>query len=526
LAAKRRQYSLRLALGFLALVVFIVAIFFFPTRTPQTAAAEDKNSPLTQYTQQVSDPIQVPKNPALDATQLINQVETPVYLENQNALISPSENAPILYYAQSGDSLDVLALRFGVAVDEIASPDPLSEGGFIPEGQLLLIPSRLVETSDSLRLFPDSEVINSPSAIDFDVASYIQTAGGKLANYHQFVYSFGYMTGTDIINLVSRDYSIHPRLLLALLEYQSGWVLGTSSTNDHENFPMGFIIEGESGLYNQMVMAVGKLGTGYYGWREGTLLALTFPDGTSLRLNPELNCGTVAWMYFFSQMYNYEDWYKALYSENGLLATYEFMFGNPWLIAQQFPPIFTPELEQPPLELPFESGVVWSFTSGPHAAWGAVEVRAALDFAPPLESPGCHPTSQWVTSASPGLVVRSETGTVVVDMDRDGNEQTGWNVVYLHVGVTGRVLSGTWVNTGDRIGHPSCEGGISTGTHLHIVRKYNGEWIPADGPLPFELGGWVTKVASQPYQGWLIKDDQIIKSSVFGATKSHIVNSN
>jgi len=114
-----------------------------------------------------------------------------------------------------------------------------------------------------------------------------------------------------------------------------------------------------------MVMAVGKLGTGYYGWREGTLLALTFPDGTSLRLNPELNCGTVAWMYFFSQMYNYEDWYKALYSENGLLATYESMFGNPWLIAQQFPPIFTPELEQPPLELPFESGVVWSFTSGP-----------------------------------------------------------------------------------------------------------------------------------------------------------------
>jgi len=251
LAAKRRQYSLRLALGFLALVVFIAAIFFFPTRTPQTAAAEDKNSPLTQYTQQVSDPIQIPKNPALDATQLINQVETPVYLENQNALISPSENAPILYYAQSGDSLDVLALRFGVAVDEITSPDPLSEGGFIPEGQLLLIPSRLVETSDSLRLFPDSEVINSPSAIDFDVASYIQTAGGKLANYHQFVYSFGYMTGTDIINLVSRDYSIHPRLLLALLEYQSGWVLGTSSTNDHENFPMGFIIDGESGLYNQ-----------------------------------------------------------------------------------------------------------------------------------------------------------------------------------------------------------------------------------------------------------------------------------
>jgi hypothetical protein len=35
------------------------------------------------------------------------------------------------------------------------------------------------------------------------------------------------------------------------------------------------------------------------------------------------------------------------------------------------------------------------------------------------------------------------------------------------------------VKTGDRIGHPSCEGGAANATHVHIARRYNGEWIPA-----------------------------------------------
>jgi hypothetical protein len=36
----------------------------------------------------------------------------------------------------------------------------------------------------------------------------------------------------------------------------------------------------------------------------------------------------------------------------------------------------------------------------------------------------------------------------------------------------------------DRVGHPSCEGGSSSGIHIHIARKFNGEWVLADGGLP------------------------------------------
>ena len=40
------------------------------------------------------------------------------------------------------------------------------------------------------------------------------------------------------------------------------------------------------------------------------------------------------------------------------------------------------------------------------------------------------------------------------------------------------------VQAGDPLGHPSCEGGNVTGTHVHLARKFNGEWIGAGGRMP------------------------------------------
>jgi hypothetical protein len=159
-------------------------------------------------------------------------------------------------------------------------------------------------------------------------------------------------------------------------------------------------------------------------------------------------------MQFFASLSRFEDWSNQLYGENGFLATYNSMFGDPWLIAQKYEPLFTPEVLQPELILPFHPGIVWSFTVGPHAAWGAADVRAALDFSPPSAEPGCHTNWTWVTSAGSGLVVRSGDGTVVVDMDGDGFEQTGWNIIFLHVATTIRVPVGTWLEAETKLGIP------------------------------------------------------------------------
>jgi len=378
----------------------------------------------------------------------------------QAQMITYAEDAPILYYAQSGDSLGVLAVRFGVEVQDITSRDPLPSDGFIPEGQLLLIPNRLDETTSPLKLIPDSEVVNSPSSVGFNVAEFVQEAGGYLASYQESVYSFGFMNGADIIEKVAREFSIHPRLLLALLEYQSGWVYGAPQTNQLKNLPSsGFLIRIALVSINNLRLPLGSLKTGYYGWREGTMVVLEFPDESEVRLSAQLNCGTVSLMHFFSKQVNFLEWADALYGEKGFAWTYQNMFGDPWLRALEFEPLFTPDVLQPELQLPFSQGTTWAMTVGPHAAWGAADVRAALDFAPPSAETGCHTNWSWVTASGPGLVVRSGNGAVVVDMDGDGFEQTGWNIIYLHVATNQRVPVGTWVETGDHIGHPSCERG-------------------------------------------------------------------
>ena len=109
-----------------------------------------------------------------------------------------------------------------------------------------------------------------------------------------------------------------------------------------------------------------------------------------------------------------------------------------------------------------------------------------------------------------GVVVRPADGIVEIDLDGDGDSRTGWAVFYLHVATKDRIPLGAVLQAGDPIGHPSCEGGRTTGTHIHIARKYNGEWIPAEGPLAFDLEGWVAHNGDEPYQGTLTRFSQTI----------------
>jgi len=198
------------------------------------------------------------------------------------------------------------------------------------------------------------------------------------------------------------------------------------------------------------------------------------------------------------------------------------MFGSSWIRALDYEPLYPPDLTQPRLILPFLIGQLWSFSGGPHGAWERDGAWAALDFAPASTQPGCVDSNAWVLAAAPGLVVRTGNAVVVLDLDGDGFEQTGWVLLYLHV--SDQVVNvGDWVEMGDMLGHPSCEGGIATGTHIHLARKYNGEWITADGPLPFNLSGWVAHSNGILYQGSLTRDGSTILASVVGTFESRIL---
>jgi hypothetical protein len=420
--------------------------------------------------------------------------------------------------SQPGDTISAIAARFGAypldlrCLSPVEGLCPSGEGGsesgigFDPNrllraGTAILIPEELDVYGAAIRLIPDSEVIFSAAAREFDTAAYIDQQGGFLEGHRQYLMLNAWNTAADVVDLVAVENSANPRLLLALLEYQCGCVLGPA---DHPEpfLGAGFIYRAD--LYGQLIWAVHELSEGYYGWRLGTFTSVALQDGSIVRLNPRVNAGTAALYRLFALLYDTAGYREALDPEKGFPATFEAMFGDPWLRELATIP---DEVQQPALSLPFEPGQVWSYTGGPHAAYEKNGPAAALDFAPASAEPGCQPTPAWVVAVADGLVVRSEYGMLIQDLDGDGDESTGWVLMYLHIAAEGRAAIGEYLVAGERLGQPSCEGGRALGTHLHIARKLNGEWIPAGaGPLPFNLGGWIAVDGPVPYEGTLTKD--------------------
>ena len=226
-------------------------------------------------------------------------------------------------------------------------------------------------------------------------------------------------------------------------------------------------------------------------------------DGNIIRPDPWQNAGSAGLQFYFAQIYSGEQYAQAV-SPEGLYRTYVNLFGEAW---DESLVLIPGSLQQPELLLPFPADQTWNFTGGPHTGWGTGIPFAALDFAPPSEKSGCVPAKveNFATASADGLVVRSTTDGLALDLDRDGDERTGWILFYLHLATEERAPLGSELKAGDKIGYPSCEGGRSTGTHIHIARKYNGEWIPADGALPFVLSGWIPHNGLAAYQGTLTK---------------------
>jgi hypothetical protein len=331
------------------------------------------------------------------------------------------------------------------------------------------------------------------------------------------------LTGADIVEKVALENSINPRFLLAFLEFRSGWVLGEPDEPADLGHPIGFYVPDYRGLYKELVLTATQLGKGYYGWRSGDLTSMEFLDGETLRLDPSLNAGTAGVQRLLALFYSRQDWEAAVYGPEGFADLYGDMFGDPWARAAGFEPIFPAGMAQPRLELPFAAGERWGFTGGPHLTWTSGSPRGAVDFSPTTGGAACSVSPAWVTASAPGIVTRSSDNVVALDLDGDGFEQTGWVLIYLHIPEEDRIPAGTRVSLDDRVGHPSCERGKSTGTHVHIARKYNGEWIPADGPLPFVLSGWEVQEGSKSYQGALVKADQVVTANPGGPSSSTII---
>jgi murein DD-endopeptidase MepM/ murein hydrolase activator NlpD len=414
------------------------------------------------------------------------------------------------YTVQAGDSLAQIAARYGISYQMIVEANQISNPNLIDVGlQLIIPPPDPDQARPDFKIIPDSELVYGPFSAYFPVDEYVQTQGGYLSRYTEELEEGTTLSGAAIVQRVAQEYSVNPRLLLAVLEHASAWVTRVEPDEDTLNYPLGILDAGRQGLYLQLTFAANELNRGYYLWRVNGVATWVLADGAVLLPSPRVNAGTAGVQNFYSRLYGRADWETAI-GPAGLFATYTRLFGYPFDYALE--PLLPAALRQPALQLPFETGETWAFTGGPHGGWGSGSAWAALDFAPPGEMLGCVQSDAWVVAVAPGLVVRAENGAVVQDLDGDGLEQTGWSLLYMHIESRGRVKQGAYLQAGDRIGHASCEGGFSTGTHVHIARRYNGEWIPADGTQPFDLDGWVSTGAGREYDGYLIRNEQTIEA--------------
>lgn len=417
-----------------------------------------------------------------------------------------------LYTIQSGDSLAGIALRNQVSVRQIVDANNIENPDLINPGQVIVIPPASAnELATSFRIIPDSEIYYGPSVKDFDVESIIWQFNGKLNWYQEELEDGTVLSGAEIVQRVANEQSVNPRLLLALIEHQSGCLLSRNEDCDLEKYPLGLINSNQQGLYKQLSWTANELLRGSGLWEKSLLAVWTLADGDVMRIDASINAGTAGIQHLFSLIQDKATWKQAV-SEIGFYQTYNELFGYPFAFSVD--PILPKDLVQPDLILPLAEGDVWLLTSGPHWSWGTGSPWAALDFAPPGEDDdyGCYYSDAPVLAAADGLVVRSEGSAVVIDLDGDGYEQTGWTLNYFHISESSSISAGTRVATGDVIGISSCEGGVTNGTHFHIARRYNGIWIEAGGEIPFNLGGWVARSYGIVYDGSLTKEGVTVEA--------------
>ena len=424
----------------------------------------------------------------------------------------------------AGDTLTQIAERYGVSVASLMRANDLPNPNLLKVGQIITLPAPPVDYTPAFHILPDSLLVRSIAADDFDVDAFISAHSGALKDLtvHLNETRFdgtaraGSFSAAEIIERVSLEYSVDPRILIAFLEYAAGMLTESALDDETKQFPLrqpeAFYRMRRAGLYNQLSWLADRLNLGYYGWKYRGESILELEDGSRLFYEPNLNAGTVAVQHVLAQLPGVTDW-RAASGEAGISATYRGLFGDPRQLAHETVPA---DLQQPDLTLPFPRGDLWRFTGGFHGGWGNGSAWAAVDFSPPRgagQGGACYTAAYPTTAVARGTIARLDEGVVILDLDEDSNEGTGWTILYLHVDHKNLLEEGQVVEAGNILGYASCLGGVTNATHLHIARRYNGEWLPADcnrcppgvAVAPFVMSDWkVVGLDSQLYQGFMV----------------------
>lgn len=408
------------------------------------------------------------------------------------------------YFAMDGDTLSALESRFNTTEQEIRAANPIlpEHVTTLPQGLPMQIPIYYRSGwGSSYKILSDAQFVNGPADKGFSARSYTDRQPGWFKYYNTWSDSRN-MRGGELIDYIADSYSISPKLLLAMLQYLTGALTDPVYRDDfNSSSVLRFPGDRYKTLSSQLNQVADFLNDHYYSYKAGQFSEYELQDGSLIRIDPWLNACSAALQAYFARFFSASEYYQAI-GPNGFVRVYKEMFGD-FPPVEEYPAHLPGSLEQIEMRLPFKDGEAWTYTGGPHTAWGSLHPYAAIDFAPPTNQHGCFVSYSEVIAPHSGIIVRKGTGMAMLDMDGDGDERTGWVLLMLHLKTESIPPLGTYLEEGDFIGHPSCDGGTSSGTHVHLARKYNGEWIPAGGVIPLNMDNWVAEYGKVKYEGIL-----------------------
>lgn len=313
----------------------------------------------------------------------------------------------------------------------------------------------------------------------------------------------------EVLIRMSTLYSINPKILLALLECQSGMISTAEPTKEQYTQAMGF--ENMPGLYQQFRWGAIQVRLALRDYavhaKTGDFPALVFKDGTQQTVPEDITMTRYVMKRFFAPLTTPADLSGNLVA---FQQSYQWLFEDP-----RFPQKDLPAPSEPFLSLPMEHPIrVTSFFDHDTpflqengdllSYWGIQDARLSYDGHPGWDYALIPPDP--ILAAADGTVVfagNSNDGCSTMAQAVIIDHHNGYRSLYWHLSAI-HVERGDTVKAGFPIGIVGASG-CSVGPHLHFQVQYLGRDVDPYGWCGSEPDGWSQNPAGQESR-WLWKD--------------------
>ncbi|MBU2711965.1 M23 family metallopeptidase [Zooshikella harenae] len=344
-----------------------------------------------------------------------------------------------------------------------------------------------------LEYFPIQQLIYSPDEMDqFDLASYLAQHAPHLSQY------------AEVISHWSGFTSISPKVLLALMEQQSGIISNPSPSAADLQSPFGKLSV-KIGFELQVEIIAKRLAKLHYHPKDSST-NLSTQTAEPLQLNQAQTVNQL----FTTDVANGE--LTATNNTSNLkrfISTYNQLFPNE--LSNNQLSLTAQSYEQTPpdtmFQLPFPVGEYWHI-GGAHTNTGSGDrPLSSLDFSNGGYW-GSDTSNRWVSAAASGVAKVHSSCSLEI------THNNGWSTHYYH-------LANIQVQTGDKVSlnqpianyasnksQALCNGGQSTGPHEHFSLKLQGRYVHLND---VSLSGYKIHTGRSSYDNncsffWLTKE--------------------